>query len=544
MSSMNGLLSSQPSRRTTTLALAAVTLLALGLRLWGIRFGFPHTEARPDEEIIVPLAIRLWANGPNPHFFDWPTLYLYVLSALYAAYFTIGRATGEFASVAAFIAASSVDANRFQLIARLTAALLGTATVPLLYAAARRLFTFDVAIVAATLLAVAFLHVRESHFGMTEVPATFMIVLAFAAMVMRPMDWTHRWSVLGAALLCGLAASTKYNALVIVVPLYVLVAQQEWSVHRNRMRFAALFALLILGVVAGFCLGTPYAVLDYPAFHAGVVMQRAHLAQGHGVDLGYGWTHHLVSSLWYGLGWPMLVAALIGGAWLVRANLKTAVIVLSFPVVYYAGIGSGRTVFARYILPMIPFICLSAAIAIAWTATRARETRLGRLPGIALIPALTALVASLSVARSISIDRLLTLDDNRVVAARALEAAYPSGATIIQLGAEYARLQLSPAFSAWIPAPAMNFMAVPAAALPELVVVPSSRLRVYTPDLSDIVDEVLRARYRLVARFDVEIERRSDRLVYDEQDAFFAPLSGFNRLRRAGPSIEVFARAR
>jgi hypothetical protein len=240
----------------------------------------------------------------------------------------------------------------------------------------------------------------------------------------------------------------------------------------------------------------------------------------------------------------MLMAAVAGGAWLVRADAKTAAIVLSFPLIYYVGIGSGHTVFARYVLPMIPFICLAAAVAVSWAAARARQTRAGRRLGVALVPGLTALVGSLSIARSIAIDRLLTVDDNRVVAARALEAAYPSGATVIQLGAEYARLQLSPAFSPWIPAPAMNFMAVPAAALPEIVVVPTSRLRVYTPALSDVVDEVLRERYRLVARFDVEIARRSDGLAYDEQDAFFVPLSGFNRIRRAGPSIEVFARTR
>ncbi|MDO8630671.1 MAG: phospholipid carrier-dependent glycosyltransferase, partial [Phycisphaerales bacterium] len=234
----------------------AITTVALFFRLWGIRFGFPHTLTRPDEEIIIPLAVRLWTSDLNPHFFDWPTLYPYFLSGVYAAYFAAGRLTGQFATVADFIAATTAHPVQFHLIDRFTVAVLGTATVPLLYAAARRLFNSEVALVAAALLAVAFLHVRESHFGMTDVPATFMIVLAFAFMAVRPVDSRHQWSVLGAAVLCGLATATKYNALLIAVPLLVLVAKREWDGNRSAARFFAACGLMALGVAFGFCLGT------------------------------------------------------------------------------------------------------------------------------------------------------------------------------------------------------------------------------------------------------------------------------------------------
>ena len=35
-----------------------LTAAALGLRLWGIAFGLPHLEARPDESKIIDVATR------------------------------------------------------------------------------------------------------------------------------------------------------------------------------------------------------------------------------------------------------------------------------------------------------------------------------------------------------------------------------------------------------------------------------------------------------------------------------------------------------
>jgi len=54
------------------------------LRFTGLRFGFPHTVARPDEEVIVDTALGV-LRDPNPHFFDWPSLFIYVLSFVFIA---------------------------------------------------------------------------------------------------------------------------------------------------------------------------------------------------------------------------------------------------------------------------------------------------------------------------------------------------------------------------------------------------------------------------------------------------------------------------
>ena len=58
---------------------------------------------------------------------------------------------------------------------------------------------------------------------------------------------------------------------------------------------------------------------------------------------------------------------------------RTAVLVALFPVTYYAVLGSGLTVFTRHMIPMVPFLCLTAGYFIAesasWVATLARRPR-------------------------------------------------------------------------------------------------------------------------------------------------------------------------
>ena len=66
-------------------ALAALLVLAAALRLVGIQYGLPFPLLNPDERSIVP---RAWAmthgGGLDPHWFDYPTLVMYLLAPFQA----------------------------------------------------------------------------------------------------------------------------------------------------------------------------------------------------------------------------------------------------------------------------------------------------------------------------------------------------------------------------------------------------------------------------------------------------------------------------
>src|SRR5207249_4712198 len=71
-------------RVPVSLALAAVMLGALGLRLWGVNYGLPYAD-HPDEPFIVGVAWKMYRSGDlNPGFWDYPTMQMYALLALLA----------------------------------------------------------------------------------------------------------------------------------------------------------------------------------------------------------------------------------------------------------------------------------------------------------------------------------------------------------------------------------------------------------------------------------------------------------------------------
>src|SRR5262249_12275624 len=152
-------------------------------------------------------------------------------------------------------------------------------------------------LVAAFFTACAALHVRDSHFGVTDVAATWLVTMAF----LYTVRWTRRERRGGAGCAAGwggLGGAAEYNAGLLVLP---RAARNVSS--RDGRRYQLLAGCAVVSMVA-FCCGTPYAVLDRPAFFAALTSISEHLRGGHAAMAGPGWIVHLSSSLRYGLGLP------------------------------------------------------------------------------------------------------------------------------------------------------------------------------------------------------------------------------------------------
>ena len=276
---------------------------------------------------------------------------MYETAAALVPFFKTGLYLGWFRGEYHFSQTIVTDASPVFLTARLLSATAGLASVWVLFRVARRLFGETTALIASLFLALAFLHVRDSHFGVTDVTATCLVLVSFLFIV-RFSESGGRRDLIIAAVTAGLAASTKYNAAIIALPAL-------WIAGRPGR--AALFATVMF---LAFALTSPYSFLEYEQFLTALRGISAHLAIGHGVMLGRGWVVHLASSLRNGLGLPLLVAGLTGLLLLLWKQPREGVMVALFPVAYYAVIGSGYTVFAHYILPVVPFLCLTAAFAV------------------------------------------------------------------------------------------------------------------------------------------------------------------------------------
>src|SRR5207249_10565981 len=186
----------------------------------GLDFGLPNTQCRPDENLAALLALGFLRSGPNPHFFNWPSLYMYALAVLYLVYYLVGRAAGGFPTLGQFASVTQLDWTPFLLISRGLSAFLGTATVVVVYRLASRLVSRATGLVAAFFLSLCFLHVRHSHFGVMDVPVAFFVMWSMLFLVRGHFERRARDFVL-AGVLGGLATATKYNAVVLLVPAVV-----------------------------------------------------------------------------------------------------------------------------------------------------------------------------------------------------------------------------------------------------------------------------------------------------------------------------------
>jgi hypothetical protein len=498
--------------------------------------------------------------------FLYPSLFIYANAAVYWVLFAFERTIGATASRADFVAGAAADPTLFHITARLLAAASGTATIAALYAGARELFSSRIALAAAAVLAVVFLHVRDSHFGVTDVPVTLLVVLAWWSAARCFNRGLTRRRVIVTGILCGLAASTKYNAALVVLPaIGVVVSQYFKAGSLSSPKLAtALFILLTCAGLA-FLLGTPYALLDRPAFLAEVDAQRqtaAGLRHGTVLDparevIGErGWIHHATFSLRYGMGMPLLVAGLIGAAWVVIwQGPLVAWLVLSFPLAFYVAMGGSQLVYARWVVPLVPFLCLTAAVAIDRLAVLlgAPLARLIRAPASMTVTkivaaGLTVLVVAPSGARAVAFNQLVTRADTRVRAAEWIEGRFPHGASIYQTGMQYGFVEPRPRLR--YPLYTFNerhdvFEAVTASGqdLPDLILVLSSPLVVFNQIPSGL-DAILRSHYGLIATFKARSDADTGPVpVYDQQDAFYVPLANFGGVSRPGPDVQIYERS-
>ena len=264
-----------PDRHLTSRRLAELSVLALVLavaaaaRLWFLNAGVPHAVGI-DEPQIVDRALRILHTGDwNPHIFDYPTLVIYLHAMVAILRFLWGALNGEWASLDAFPIAAVYGAGRF------VAPMIGVGTVWLTYRIGAEISSRRVALLAAAQLAVRPLHVRESHFILTDVPMATLTTLAvwLSARAAR-LGTVRAYAWAGAA--CGLAAAANYNGGIALVA--VLTA---WLLHErsspNRLRT---LGAIVAAAAAGFLAGAPYTLLDLPTFLDGFAARFSRFAAG------------------------------------------------------------------------------------------------------------------------------------------------------------------------------------------------------------------------------------------------------------------------
>lgn len=377
-----------PPPRTPWLALGLVLVLAAALRLWGVRWGLPGPthlfSYHPDEFHSLRGALALLAAGdPNPHFFNYGSLYLY-LAAVAA------NLTGTMPLHPATLTSMAQLLYDWTLAARLVSVVAGVLTVAVTYLLGSAVLGSRAGLLAALILALMPLHVLNSDYATVDVTLTLFVALTllFAARLARhptPRDY------LLAGLCAGLAASTKYTGgLVLVAPVvaHFVAARRarDDELRRPVPLVSAWPVLMVLTMAAAFIVTSPYTVLDWGSARRDIVYEAQHMRVGEqparSADPN-GWLF-LARGLSMGTAGAALVA-LVGLAGLSsRRAWRPALGLVLFGVLWFTVSGAAGVRYLRYALPLTPLVALLAAAAPAASWRRRGSTR---LPGVVLATA-------------------------------------------------------------------------------------------------------------------------------------------------------------
>ena len=410
------------------LSLAALALGALALRVIALDFGLPAVH-NPDEIAILSRALAFAKGDLNPHNFLYPTFFFYVLSAWIGGAFVLARVTGQVGSLSAFQQRFFVDPSSIYLAGRALGAVCGALGTVVTAILGRTLFDRPTGLAAAALLAVAPVAVLDAHYVKHDVPATLAIVIALWRLACCWPEGGATGRVpardLGvAAVTCGIAWSTHYYSVFLVLPLVATVV----DARRREGSYNVALAMVAMGATAAatFFVLSPFLLVEPGTAWRDIVANRQ-IVVDRATDHGSFANLFRYAALLVGIGatLPVAAAGAIGTVLLIVTDRRRALLLLSFPVPFLLFIGNTVPA-SRYLNPVLPIVALTAAVALRRLSVLLAPRRQGLMLAV-----LTLLAGTPALIESVRVVTLFSQDDTRTMAARIIQAQVPAQATIL-----------------------------------------------------------------------------------------------------------------
>lgn len=336
------------------------------LRFYNLAWGAPYYHFHIDEHVVFAGADMMTRSmdeaAMSPKFFMYSPGPMYLLLVVRKIYETVARHP--------LVLNVPRDEVVFMVMGRAIAATMGTATIPVVYAIARRVSGTRAGLLAAALTAFGVMHLRESHFFTVDIPMTFFSVVTLYALMRvleRGISWRRDLAVgasFAAALLC------KYTA-VFLAPVIGLAYILSGPITRRDVARRALRAC-VPGVIALalFLAADPLPIFYYEKFRtdirdwvtAPLTGAWKPIWTSQFSDLTSPILYWFTNLLWWGLGPAFEIVGIAGVVWLFWKRHRAAAIAGAFAVSYFIVAGKTITPFARYAVPLVPALAISAGV--------------------------------------------------------------------------------------------------------------------------------------------------------------------------------------
>lgn len=519
-------------RRSALIALVLLTVVAGWLRFTATSFGLPD-HYRPDEEYMVSRALG-FEHSWDPHFALYPAAQMYVQHAALRVYaVTVGHWRDFRAAYA------DPGAGLAYLVCRRVSAAMGTATVPVIFAAGALAYGTAAGMGAAAIIAVATLAERNSKYATTDAAAVLWISLALIAILTIARRGRTR-DYLAAGLLTGVASATKYPAGALVFAIFVAHLEMRRRNGRSLPGALADFKLYIAAAasIAAFACATPYFFLDRAQTVHAYEYQRGFELHGVGNTMaghGPGWL--FLRAMPASFGWPLAVLMLFAMAWIVARPRPGTWALLSFVAICFAAIAASHYVFYRYLLIPMPAMALIAGLCLSDLA-RLGARAIGARPAAGCAIVALGLILTPCAVRDVELNHLLLQTDTRTIARQWIQAHLPPGTKIAAIDATtpYGKPQL---LSPYQLVPFKSVRSMRARGIRWLLADSFPPLAFYSPGPDPAQMEEIRSQAKLT--FEVNSLRPdAPAPVFDPADAFYAPLANINSMVRPGPCLRIW----
>lgn len=407
-------------RLTSRSLLLVIVSVAFVLRFAGAGYGLP-AEFRPDEIYVVNRSLGILVHQYDSTFFFWPSLYYWLIAPIYLVMMGIGGLLGLHTwGPTSGVTRAVSDPSPYIFAIRVIGVGCGALLPVPLYLIGRRLRDELVGLLAALIGAIAFLSVRESHFGLQDGPAVLAVAFALYAAVRAYLQpprrtWLNergamRWWVL-AGVLAGVAFALKYHPGLVIAPILVLAVRRGW--------FPA-----VLAAAPAAAAGTLLQPELFIRTNDVITGLLSHPVQGE--DSVRYYVQYLLPA---GLGLLLMALVVLGS---VRGAVERRLIVVALALhaaLVLLVLGRGTGGYGRYMLPLLPAASVLGAFGADWVRALFRAPRVRAPASIAAVVAVCGALLPMLIT-DVSFDRISSDVDTRTVAYEWARARIPPGATV------------------------------------------------------------------------------------------------------------------
>ena len=405
--------------------LALLFAVGLGLRLWGISYGLPAIT-HPDEPDPIGVALGMLQTGTfDPNWFYYGTFYIYLVLPFFGLHYISLKGRGAMRTITDV---SALEPS-FYRVARMVSAVAGALTIILVYVLSTRIWAGNTGkragVIAAAILTFSFLHVRQSHYAVTDAVLTFLITASLIAIikVLNVGGWRD---YLVAGLLIGVAGATKYSA----APLLLILALAH-VLGRPASRWLSVGPLVAFaGVAAGFVGAMPYAVLNWTVFldHMGFLNTISSMIVDPSARFAFLFGYSFESGFGNVLGlmvWGSIIVA-------IYRRRPPEIVLAAHALLFIALITNAEIrVMPRYWLPVIPAVAVLVGGYVSEASEWVQERFRPPTGATAAATAMLVVIAVLPTAQgSVRFDRASSRTDSRAAAYVWLNENYPAGTTV------------------------------------------------------------------------------------------------------------------